>query len=88
MPYFDELYETLKFSRSLGQKPFGHWDHDAKAVIGPPARPELNSDAKPPSTTRPLDEQGETVVYKQQTEPRTGELILIVPQSRTGECSS
>jgi hypothetical protein len=88
MPYFDELNETLKFTRARGQKPFGHWDHDAKAVIGPPARPELNSDAKLPSTAPRSDEQGEAVVYQQQTEPRTGELILIVPQSRAGECSS
>lgn len=88
MPYFDELNETLKFTRSLGQRPFGHWDHDAKAVIGPPVRPEGNSEIKQPSATPGFGEQGETVVYKQQTDPRTGELILIVPPPRTGEWSS
>jgi hypothetical protein len=88
MPYFDELCETLKFTRSLGQRPFGHWDHDAKAVIGPPVRPEADLYVTSPSSATRSDERGQTVVYEQQTEPRTGELILTVPQSRTGECSS
>jgi hypothetical protein len=89
MPYLEELLDTLRFNRLVGQKPFGHWDHDAKCVIGPPVSPEslaVSVTAVPASVGQ--CDASEVVVYEQYVEPRTGELLLIVQKSGTGECLS
>jgi hypothetical protein len=91
MPYLSELLATLKFTRLLGQRPFGHYDHDATLVIGPPsceATPVALHDLrqKAPMGT---EENTETITYEQYTEPRTGE-ILYRRRENSGaeECSS
>jgi hypothetical protein len=90
MPYLTELLAGLKFTRLLGQRPFGHYDHDATLIIGPPSceatlavppdagRQDLVQTAKP----------AETVTYEKYQEPRTGEVLYRVRgDSGAEECS-
>lgn len=68
MPRVDEILDALKLARSVGQMPFGHFDHDADCAIGPYLVPteealcELSSAADPTA-----------VVYERFEDPRTGE---------------
>lgn len=91
MPYLSELLATLKFTRLLGQRPFGHYDHDATCVIGPPTC-ELEGLAAPDLAYQQfanVEEATETVTYEQYTEPRTGEVLYRpVQEPGAGACSS
>jgi hypothetical protein len=75
MPFLQELLDTLKFTRLVGQQPFGHYDHNATCIIGPPSCEDALADPALPKTSEECSEQSPVLSYEQFVEPRTGEVL-------------
>jgi hypothetical protein len=69
MPRVDEILDALKLARSVGQLPFGHFDHDADCAIGP----YLVADPAKSDEELKTEEDPTAVVYERFEDPRTGE---------------
>lgn len=64
MPRVSSLVRTAEFLHAAGERPFGHFDHDAKNMQGPAERPSAPPEPSANSAARyefTLDESGDVV---------------------------
>lgn len=71
-----ELLKAIRHAQLVGERPYGHFDHDAKAHSGPPSREHLQS--------FPAGVPGDDP-YEPREDAATGELFYVKKQQTRPE---
>jgi hypothetical protein len=82
---FDELIKAVDFARAVGERPYGHFDHDANRLCGPVIRHHESITA-----VSLKDEMSETksqistsnTFYEAYESPKTGEVLYRPVESK------